>query len=61
MLHHLFCQICAKHNMGRWLWEQLGGDDGKKHFIIAPWMEKNMANPFIFEKILNILNDVKVH
>ena len=32
-------QICADHNMGRWLWTELGSEEGQKAFIMVSWMK----------------------
>ena len=32
-------QICADQNMGRWLWSELGSEEGKKVFIMVSWMK----------------------
>ena len=30
--------------MGRWLWDQLGSDEGKKAFILVPWYQSSVVS-----------------
>lgn len=41
----VFAQVCAKQNMGRFLWEQLGSEDGKKSFICVSCLINTIKNP----------------
>ena len=42
-------QICSEFNMGRWMYEQLGSDNGKKSFILVPWSELRWTGVILYD------------
>ena len=44
----LAIQVCSNGNMGRWLWDQLGSEEGKKAFVLEPWYQSVLNDVSLF-------------
>ncbi len=70
MFQSVDTQVCAKQNMGRFLWDQLGNEEGKKHFILVssqyyqePWPlpATSLTCMCAAEAMSNIFNVSAIH